>query len=186
MPADTSKKIQELHHMLDELGAEEVLIIGPVTAVKLQSKQDEVISPRDREAAEQFLAMLEAATLLAAANHDLSEPEVVKLMALFHDLSGGQIPEAHVEIWLDRFMTALAQEGLEMRLQKNAALLRDYDLRRSAFVMAVGIAYIDGEVDEAEIEAFTSLAKHYEISLEEAQTLLEQVENDILGPEGNG
>lgn len=185
MPSETSKKIQDLHHMLEELGAEEVLIIGPVAAVKLQNKQGEALSPRDQEAAEQFLAMLEAATLLAVANHDLSEPEVIKLLALFHDLSGGQIPEAHVEIWLDRFLNALAKEGLETRLQKNAAMLRDYDLRRSAFVMAVGIAYIDGEVDEAEIEAFTSLAKHYEISLEEAQTLLEQVENDILGPANN-
>lgn len=182
MADETAQKIQELHHMLEELGAEEVLIIGPVAAVKLQSQPGVSLPPREQEAAEQFLAMLEAATILAAANHDLSEPEVVKLLALFHDLSGGQIPESHVEIWLDRFLTSLHKEGFETRLTKNAATLKDHDLRRSAFVMAVGIAYIDGEVDDAEIETFTALAKHYEIPMEEAQTLLEQVENDILGP----
>jgi hypothetical protein len=182
MSSDTSKKLQELHHILDELGAEEVLIVGPVAAAKLQAKPPEVLSPRDQEAAEQFLSMLEAATLLAAANQDLSEPEVVKLLALFHDLSGGQIPESHVEVWLDRFLSDLARDGIETRMVKNAALLKDPDLRRSAFVMAVGLAYIDGEVDDAEIEAFTALAKHYEIPIDEAQMLLEQVENDILGP----
>ena len=77
---------------------------------------------------------------------------------------------------------SLAKDGFETRLQKNAAILKDHDLRRSAFVMAVGIAYIDGEVDDAEIDVFTALAKHYEIPMEEAQTLLEQVENDLLGP----
>jgi uncharacterized tellurite resistance protein B-like protein len=182
MPSDTSQKIQELHQLLDELGAEEVLIVGPVAAAKLQNQPTEKLSPRDQEAADQFLAMLEAATLLAASNHELSEPEVVKLLSLFHDLSGGQIPEEHVEVWLDRFLMGLSREGIEMRLQKNAATLRDPDLRRSAFVMAVGLAYIDGEVDDQEIEAFTSLAKHYEIPMEEAQMLLEQVENDLLGP----
>src|SRR5688572_21180480 len=99
MSSDTSQKIQELHQLLDELGAEEVLIVGPVAAAKLQNQPTEKLSARDQEAADQFLAMLEAATLLAASNHELSEPEVVKLLSLFHDLSGGQIPEEHVEVW---------------------------------------------------------------------------------------
>lgn len=182
MAEDMATQLQELRGVMSELGADEVLIIGPPAVVQLK-QAPEALSAAARAAAEQFLAMMEAATLIAAADHDLSEPEIIKLLALFRDLSGGQIPEDHVEEWLQRFLGGLVQEGLAARLRQNAARLTNPELRRSAFAMAVGLAYIDGEVSEPELAAFSALAEQYEIPVEEAQKLLEQVENEVFGPQ---
>jgi uncharacterized tellurite resistance protein B-like protein len=184
MEEDFSLRLPSLRSgPLEEEGSA-VLQQGPHHAAALAHEESAArLSAEERSLAEQFLAILEAAVLVAAANGDLAEAEIVRLLHLFRELSGGALSEDHAELWLDRFLSALTREGLETRLAKNAGTLQDPALRRTAFSFAVGLAYSDGEVDEAEVSVFTALAEHYQIPIEEAQQLLEQVEDELLGPE---
>lgn len=177
-------KRKALREKLIVMGAKDALTFGPKAAAQLTCSSEEraALSPEEEAFALQFLAMLEAVTLVAGANGDLSEPEVIQLLSLFQELSLGQLSPEHAEIWLDRFLSALGEEGFAACLAKNAQKLPEAPLRRAAFFLAVSIAYIDSEVDDYELSAFHALAEAYQIPLPEAQRILEEVERDLLGP----
>jgi tellurite resistance protein len=187
MAGERSLKLEALRALLGQAGAREVLERGPAAAVKLQEGGGDkaaamMLSAEERQAAEQFLSLLEAAVLLAAANGEISEPEVEQLHTIFSELAAGVVPGEHFEIWLERFLTGMNREGFEARAEKNAVAIRSPELRRSAFVMAVGVACIDGVFDEAERKACDALATHYQLPAEEARALREKIEAELRRP----
>jgi tellurite resistance protein len=60
-----------------------------------------------------------------------------------------------------------------------ARRLDDPDARRAAFVMAVGVAHIDGRIDSAERLVWDSLARSLDIPGDEAKQLVEAVEHEL-------
>jgi uncharacterized tellurite resistance protein B-like protein len=166
-----------LHAALAHLDADGVLTHGPSAVLKLQQADasGDPLTAKERDAAEQFLALLQAAFLVAAADHQLSDRELEQLSALFFDLSAGEIPQDVIDDWFDLWAEGLVREGFHDTARRLGTSMHSDEFRRMAFVAAAGIAYVDGEIHDAEVEMFHSLAEAFRIPRPEAALLLEQV-----------
>lgn len=131
------------------------------------------LDSNETQGMQQLLAMFEAVFLVAAADGKLVAEEIDELAALLVELTGRSIPFAEVERLVARCAEALEVEDYDARAQAVAARLEDGPSRRTAFVMAVGMAYVDGEVQEEERDVFELLASTLGIPNDEAAALVE-------------
>ncbi|MEI8254566.1 MAG: tellurite resistance TerB family protein [Deltaproteobacteria bacterium] len=128
---------------------------------------------------QQLLAMFEAVFLVAAADGKLVREESDELASMLVELTGRSVPYAEIERLIERCAEALETEDYDGRAQAIAAHLEDGPSRRTAFVMAVGMAYVDGEVQEEERDVFELLASTLGIPNDEAAALLESTRSRV-------
>lgn len=183
LDADKATKITGLKGLIQQTGGETLLKAGPAalarhTAAETNDDAPE-LSPEEEQTAEQVLATFEAAFLVAAADGELSDDEVGELSELLAHMTDGQVGEADLAELIDTYAEALQTDGFEGRVGAVAETLTDADMRRAAFVTASGLAYVDGEIHEAEEQVFTALADAFEIPEAEANELLDKIEQAL-------
>lgn len=185
-PEDKSQKIEGLRGMLDaHPSAKSLFQSGPAAFSKQLVRFDQTVSAsKPMSASEiaqalQLSAMFEAVFLVAAADGEVSDPEVDELAELLVELTSGQIVDTDLEVMMEQCARSLERDGFEGRVAQVARRLDDPDARRAAFVMAVGVAHIDGRVDQAEQLVWNSLAKALEIPAAEAKELVDAVEHEL-------
>lgn len=185
---DRVGRITELRSIIEASPGGDVLKLG-AAAIARRSLRDSAedrgadarttLDPDESEGFNRLLAMFEAVFLVAAADGNLMESEVDELASMLVELTGRVIPVAEVEQLVERCANALDRDDYDGRAHAVAAQLEDADSRRTAFVMAVGMAYIDGEVQEEERDVFELLAGTFGIPNDEAAALVETTRNRI-------
>ena len=186
MSADEkSLRIEGLKNMLDAHPSAKTLFQTDPTAFASQFQFDKTLAAsKPMKAAEiaqaqQLSAMFEAVFLVAAADGAVTDPEVAELAELLVELTDGQIADSDLEVMMAQCARSLERDGFAGRVAQVARRLDDPDARRAAFVMAVGVAHIDGQIDSAERLVWDSLAKALDISGVEAKELVDAVEHEL-------
>ena len=181
---DRATRITELRLIIEASPGGDVLKLG-AAAIARRSKRDgsddprTTLDPDENEGFNQLLAMFESVFLVAAADGNLMQSEVDELAAMLVELTGRGLPVAEVERLIEQCAQALDRDDYDSRAQAIAARLEDTASRRTAFVMAVGMAYVDGAVQEEERDVFELLAGTFGIPNDEAAALLDSTRRRI-------
>jgi tellurite resistance protein len=131
-------------------------------------------SGEDAEAARHFLGLVEAAYLIACAD-GLADEERDALIDLIAHTTGGTVPGAMVDELFAGFQSALAKQGLEMRLREVAKSFDDFMAREEAMSFASLIAIADGVLSTKEEVALIALGARLDFSVGEVQAVVNQV-----------
>jgi hypothetical protein len=179
-------RLTELRSLIEATPGGDVLRLGAraIARRSLTDRPDDddprtTLEPDENESVLQLLAMFEAVFLVAAADGKLLRSEVDELAAMIVELTGRSVPVAEVERQIERCATALDRDDYDGRAQVVASQLGDLPTRRAAFVMAVGMAYVDGEVQDEERDVFEVLAGAFGISNDEAASLVESTRRRV-------
>ncbi|MEM7138372.1 MAG: TerB family tellurite resistance protein [Myxococcota bacterium] len=117
--------------------------------------------------------MAEALYLIMSADEVCRESERVALRGAIRTVTDGEAGDASIDALVDGFGRALAEQGLEARLDAVAGRLAA-DRTDSAVVLELAAAVIisDGEVHPAEREALEQLAERTGVDPDQALALL--------------
>lgn len=181
--ADRAQQMGGLRELLGVGSAKDLLETGALALSKrppLPSEDEEAqtepdMSPQELLQAERFSAILEASFLVAASDGVLAASEEQQLRASILELTDNRIPEEDISQLLEAFLERLRSDGYEARIAQVAEILDQLELRRAAFLMALGLAHIDGRVQEEEAATFQELARAFGFSEAEATELSQQV-----------
>lgn len=157
------------------LGPESHKIFDP-RASHLPRQSLAEITLDDDPSGQQFAAMIHAAWLVFAADHQLDDHEVEHLLELIDDLTEGEASHEAIEELFDSYATLLAEVGTAESAAIIADVLREPELRESALKLAIGAACLDTDMSEAEERVLTLLAAAFGYSSTEAQAMLDEVE----------
>jgi len=131
-------------------------------------------SAEDRGAVRHFLAMLEAAYLVAAAD-GLGDAERSALGELMAEVTGEPKGSVGLASLFARFDEALARDGAPARLDEIAARFDDFMAREEALHFVTLIALADGSISRREARSLIELAERLGYSMGELQALLDSV-----------
>ena len=140
----------------------------------------------DAGAARHFLAMLEAAYLVAAAD-GLGEAERGALGELIAEVTGDPKARARVATIFARFDEGIARDGIPARLTDIASRFDDFMAREETLHFVTLIALADGSISRKEARSLIELAERLGYSMGELQALLDQVTGSLrreLGASG--
>lgn len=121
------------------------------------------------------MGTLEAVFLVAAADGKLYRSEVDEIQSLLSRLLEQQVPPRLVERILDRFAEDLDRDDYDARVASVASTLADDGSRRAAFVMAAGIAWVDGQVQDEESDVIDTMARGFGLEAGFAARVLERI-----------
>jgi uncharacterized tellurite resistance protein B-like protein len=177
---DRTGRLTELRSIIDATPGSDVLRIGAQAIARrsITDRPDDddprtTLDPDENEGVTQLVAMFESVFLVAAADGELVRSEVDELSSMLVELTGRSVPLREIEKLIDRCSEMLDRDDYDARTAAIAAQLTDPRARRTAFVMAVGVAYVDGHVQEEERDVFELLANAFGIGDDEAGTLVE-------------
>jgi len=124
--------------------------------------------------------LCEAMYLMMDADGEISSDEREVLRGALRNLSSSALRSADIDALLDLSVRNAKSEGKEARLRAVAAVLAE-DKGRSevAFVLAAAIAFADNAIADSENETLSSLADALGIDEDRAESLLDQVEQDL-------
>lgn len=138
------------------------------------------VSPAESELAGEFEAAIEGMYLMAAADGDVANDELIQLTASIQSIleaseaDGGSrvelgLPLLRLDRELSRFKEGLEIDGLDARISNLAPRLVTDEGRELAYRLAVAVAFVDDFVADAESHALSLLAR--ELGLPEDRTL---------------
>jgi tellurite resistance protein len=161
------------------LGSESVRARLP-DAKRLQSGAAQLSQehPEDADAARGFVALLEAAYLVAAADGTSAE-ERAAFSELITQVTASQLDAGRLHDLLLAFDAQTEQVGLGPRLDAVAVEFRDFEAREEVLCFAVLIAIADGELAPPEIDALVSLGEHFDFSAREVQLLVDEIAETV-------
>lgn len=126
-------------------------------------------------------AMIETAFLMAAADGTIQPKECDQLVATLARVTGDRLGTQRLGIITGHLAELLATEGWIARVTAVARALGSAEARRTAFQLAAGVSYVDGEVQQEEVRLFELFAEHFGIPFPEAETLLREVHGSLFG-----
>lgn len=134
---------------------------------------------------ERQAAMVETAFLMAAADGKIQPAEYEELVGTIARVTGDRLGLDRIRIIASHLTELLSLEGWEARVVAVAQALDTMAARRSAYMLAAGVSFIDGEVQAEEVQLFGMLADGFGIPIPEAEVLLRDVHRSIFdtGPE---
>jgi hypothetical protein len=124
-------------------------------------------------------AMIETAFLMAAADGEFGEDEQGEVNEALLLLTGGQLTMEQIDQVIDQLLEALRRDGWEQRIAAVAESLPDPTMRRSAYRLAAGISFVDGQIQEEEAKLFGLLGEAFGIGTDEASLMLVEV-RDVM------
>lgn len=124
--------------------------------------------------AEQFLALLECAYLVAAAD-TISTEELSGLSTMIEVVTGQQLTPAQIQAYFNEFARGVAQEGRSTRIEAIAAVLGGFVARQEALHLAVLFAVADGVLARKETRILIEFAEAFGHSVGELQVVLDEV-----------
>jgi tellurite resistance protein len=128
----------------------------------------------DAGAARHFLALLESAYLVAAAD-GVSAEELSAMGRLIAEVTGSELDEATLLALFTDFEAALKNDGRSTRVTELAECFDDFMAREEALGFAALMAAADGCMAEPEAEALVELGGAFGFSAGEVQLVLDQV-----------
>lgn len=183
MSKEKPSALSSLKSVVHAKGGEPILSAAK-SALAVRSSNIPSTSNSDDEAyGRHALATFDAAFLMAAADGVLSQVELDELAELLAELTDHNATDDDLGRLLDTFATALEQQGLNERLSSLAEALDTPDSRRIAYVVACGLSFLDGQVQEEEEEMFAKLADALAIPHDEATALLDEIEHTLTDGE---
>jgi len=124
--------------------------------------------------------LCEAMYLMMAADGEVSSDEREVLRGALRNLSSSALRTADIETLLALAIKSVEAEGRDARLAAVAAeLAEDRGRAEVAFVLAAAIAFADNAIADNENETLSALAAGLGIDEDRAETLLDQVEQDL-------
>ncbi len=184
--SERTGRLTELRSLIDATPGSDALKIGAQVIARrsVTDRPDDddprtTLDPNESEGVARLLATFEAVFLVAAADGALADSEVDELAAMLCEITGRSIPAAEVERVVARCAELLEREDYDARASAIAEQLTDPASRRAAFVMAVGVAFVDGDVADEERDVFGVLARAFAISDDEAHTLIERTRRHL-------
>ena len=147
------------------------------------ASQTDPLSLRDSERAQaaEFEATIEAMFLMAAVDGEITPAELGQLTASIEAIMDVAGKRVNTDKILADFNTRLGKDGWKARLDAVKTNLRTQEARSFAFRLAAGVAFVDDHVAHAEAAAITALAAALELSAEESQDILEDVQETLFG-----
>jgi tellurite resistance protein len=142
------------------------------------------LSNEQRALAHEFEATIEAMFLMAAVDGEISKQEMGQLAGSVQaivDISRtpGRKP-VNLEATLVELNKKLEKEGWKARLDEVARRLQSNEARSFAFRLAAGVAFIDDHVAHAEAAAIDALAAALQLSSDESQEILHDVQETLF------
>jgi tellurite resistance protein len=140
-------------------------------------------SLRDSERAQaaEFEATIEAMFLMAAVDGEITPAEMGQLTASVEaimDLAGKRVDTNKL---LAELNTRLGKEGWKARLDAVATHVKSPEARSFAFRLAAGVAFVDNHVAHAEAAGIAALAGALDLTPEESQEILNDVQETLFG-----
>jgi hypothetical protein len=143
-------------------------------------------SPAESESAGELEAAIEAMYLMAAADGDVANDELIQLTASIQGIleaseaDGGSrselgLPLLRLDRELARFKEGLEIDGLDARIANLAPRLVTDEGRRLTYRLAVAVAFVDDFVADAENHALTALARALDFGEDETLRLMQEV-----------
>lgn len=149
-------------------------------------------SPAESEMAGELEAAIEAMYLMAAADGELANDELIQLTASIQSIleaseaDGGSrmelgLPLLRLDRELARFKEGLEIDGLDARIANLAPRLVTDEGRALTYRLAVAVAFVDDFVADAENHALSELAKALDFSDERTLELMHEVHATLGG-----
>src|SRR5688500_6524497 len=114
--------------------------------------------PPDEEARAESEAVVEIMYLLAAVDGQVADDELAQLRTSVRELAQvGVLSDLDPDILVPTLTARLDAEGWRVRLHTAATRLLAPDVRRLAYRLAAGVAFVDDEVEPAEAAALDTL-----------------------------
>ncbi len=124
--------------------------------------------------------LCEAMFLMMNADGDVATPEREVLRGAVRNLSHDSVRTAQIDALLERAKTRIERDGMQKRLESVASELKDDPARAEvAFVLAAAIAFADNVIADQENETLNMLAELLEIADDRANSLLDQLDEDM-------
>ncbi len=123
-------------------------------------------------------AIFEAAFLVAAANGEISEPEIDQYIASIEQILGTTMTDEEAENLIATYNDRLGASDYDTRLAKVGEVLRGTESAGAAYVLSAGLAFID-EVDEDEDDVLSALGEALGLTDEQMQQYDAQVQQQM-------
>lgn len=124
--------------------------------------------------------LCEAMFLMMNADGDVATSEREVLRGAVRNLSHDSVRTAQIDALLERAKTRIERDGMQKRLESVASELKDDPARAEvAFVLAAAIAFADNVIADQENETLNMLAELLEIADDRANSLLDQLDEDM-------
>jgi tellurite resistance protein len=142
----------------------------------------ESLSDVEKSQAAEFAATIEAMFLMAAVDGEVSPEEIDQLSASIQAIADTQHLKAEsLEKVLADLNEKLGRDGWNARLDTVVSRLGSDEARSFAFRLAAGVAFVDDHVAHAEAAAIDALAAKLELSPEDSQQILHEVQEMLFG-----
>lgn len=172
-------KLGGLKELLGAVSSKGLLALGPAVVGRAELDSKGALSEDERKGAEVLSALFECVFLVAAADGKITGEEANELVEVLTDLTDGKMKSAGIDAMAHACAKNLEREGFAGALKSVAKRLGDEEHRRIAFVMATGVAFVDGAVDPKEEALFGALAEALELPRDEALDLLNRVASAV-------
>ncbi len=130
-------------------------------------------------------AILEIAYLTMAVDEELRDEEIDAFSVIAAAMLGSKLDDAALRKWLDRFSGEVSHDSVQERLVATVQLLgADHDAKLTAYRVACLMAMSDLDAADREFEFDLDLIATLGISQDEAERVLEEV-NQAVSPSEN-
>ena len=144
------------------------------------------LSEEEEALARELEAALESMYLMATADGDLAQDELMLLSATLREIletcAGSDVSSAELGLpmfklseTLEKFKRSLAAEGLDARLASVARRIKAPAGKSLAFRLAGGVAFVDEVVEPGEVASLDQLGEALGLSSREQLDLLREV-----------
>lgn len=127
-------------------------------------------------------AVAEIMFLVAAVDGEVADVEIEQLKKSVLELSGvGVLSAVDADALVPALADRLAKEGWSARMRAATDAVTTPDVRRLAYRLGAGVAFVDDRVEAAEAAALDTLAKTFELSDDDAHAILVEVQQALFG-----
>jgi tellurite resistance protein len=129
-----------------------------------------------------FVALIEGAFLVAAADGELDAEEAATFVETLAYVTGAPVAPEEFMALVDRFAEARGRDGVKARLATLAASVPDAAARREIVAFAALLGLCDRRLAPAERATLSELARVLELGADEGEALLRETEGALAGP----
>jgi hypothetical protein len=127
-------------------------------------------------------AIVEIMFLVAAVDGEVAALELELLRKNVRELAESDVlASVDADALVPALEGRLAREGWSERMHAATAVLVAPDVRRLAYRLGAGVAFVDDRVEAAEAAALDALAKTFELADDDAHAILVEVQKTLFG-----
>lgn len=157
--------------MLDQMNAYKATLEQEQAAQQQAEAQQ---AQEQQQVSSTFGAIVEAATLVGAADGKLSESESRRIADRVCQLADGRLSSDQIHALVQEAASRIQAEGAAARADAVAGALEDSELRRAALLVASAVGWMEGGVGQKEGLALQSLARAFGVPINELHQLMGQ------------